>query len=307
MQNSLVVDANLVIRGMQLPKNVYRPPLRAPTLSESSTESLPELKRGRSLRKFLRRHREPYDAERSDSSLESITIEPASSLRPLLVFRSRRANEPLLWVRHGQVAMEGVDLDHRCPGLDIWSGNAVIQVQPSRGMLPTLKMVGCKVRSRSGRGIVCMDGGQLSLESSAVIDCAATGVYIGGPGSSAVLQDSDIIGNGIGSSHRRGIARGHSGIYLEQGHCRITSCNVSSNTLTGISAVSPTAAILTLMDSDLTANGTFQVELPAPHSDARRRAVLSGNNHGASQARMRSGLVEERSAEEEPVMVLTVR
>lgn len=101
--------------------------------------------------------------------------------------------------------------------------------------------------------------------------------------------------NGNGNSrHRRGIARGHSGIYLEQGHAHIKDCNVSQNSLTGISAVSSENAILNLEESDLVANGTFQLEMPAVGTTARRQSFTNNNNFLQSGfARSRSGLVAE--------------
>jgi hypothetical protein len=154
-----------------------------------------------------------------------------------------------------------------------------------------------KITSQSGRGIVCVDGGELILQDCAIYDCAATGLYIGGPESRASLQRSDVVRNGLGM--RRGIARGHSGIYLEQGFARVLDSNISYNTLTGVSAVSPDHAVLHLETCDLHANGTFQLELP-PLGTPARRASVTNNNHlddHASVQTMRSGLLELPLAE----------
>jgi hypothetical protein len=110
-----------------------------------------------------------------------------------------------------------------------------------------------------------------------------------------VIEHTDVVRNGNGNTqHRRGIARGHSGIYLEQGHALINDCNVSMNSLTGISAVSPENAILALEESDLVSNGTFQLEMPAVGTVAYRQSSTQ-NNHFSSTGlpRSRSGLVIE--------------
>jgi hypothetical protein len=117
------------------------------------------------------------------------------------------------------------------------------------------------------------------------------------------LQDSDIVRNGVGNHHPtttghrrggggRGIARGHSGVYLEQGSARIDNCNISENTLTGISSVSPDNAILHLTDTSLVGNGTFQLELPSVGSNARDQSRLDNNQMSTQgSGRVRSGLL----------------
>ena len=147
------------------------------------------------------------------------------------------------------------------------------------------------ISSQTGRGIVNIDGGKVILRKCAVTDCAATGVYIGGPGSDANIESSDVIRNGVGNRIRRGIARGHSGIYLEQGIAIIRNSNVSSNTLTGISVVSPENAFLTLEGSALMNNGTFQLELPPPGSLSRQRCINENNTMAVRGVpNIRSGL-----------------
>ena len=75
--------------------------------------------------------------------------------------------------------------------LDIWNGNAALQIQPPNGpdgqplmMLtpPTAVLDHVEVSSVSGRGIVNIDGGNVVIKNCYVHDCAATGVYVGGPG-----------------------------------------------------------------------------------------------------------------------------
>ncbi len=68
------------------------------------------------------------------------------------------------------------------------------------------------VTSWSGRGVVHVDGGHLKIKNSYIHDCAATGIYVGGSGSSATIEETDIVQNGKGNKKsRRGIGRGHSG------------------------------------------------------------------------------------------------
>lgn len=160
---------------------------------------------------------------------------------------------------------------------------------------PTVNLDRVEISSASGRGIVNIDGGLVNITSCYVHDCAATGIYVGGPGSRANIERSDVVRNGNGNTqHRRGIARGHSGIYLEQGHASIIDCNVSRNSLTGISAVSPDNAVLILQESDLMSNGTYQLEMPAVGTVAHRKSNTSNNTlSNTGLARARSGLVME--------------
>jgi hypothetical protein len=157
---------------------------------------------------------------------------------------------------------------------------------------PTVTLDMVEITSLTGRGIVNIDGGSVTIRDCYVHDCAATGIYVGGPGSRAVIERTDVVNNGNGNNvHRRGIARGHSGIYLEQGRAHILDCNVSRNSLTGISAVNPDNAFLNVEDSDLMANGTYQLEMPAIGTNARRESFVNNNKMSAQGlARSRSGL-----------------
>lgn len=162
-------------------------------------------------------------------------------------------------------------------------------------MLPGPKAVleHVEITSASGRGIVNIDGGHVTIRNCYVHDCAATGIYVGGPGSRAEVEKTDVVRNGNGNKyHRRGIARGHSGVYLEQGHARISDCNISQNSLTGISAVSPDNAVLNLEESELVSNGAFQLEMPPAGSIARRESSTRNNTLASiGLPRSRSGLL----------------
>lgn len=229
---------------------------------------------------------------------------PPPPLRASIILKTRRHNEPLVRVRHGTIRLTNVALLHNSVGIDIWNGNSAIQIQPLREpddgpippqLRPSAFLDRVDVTSKSGRGIVNIDGGLTSIKNCYVHDCAATGIYVGGPGSEALIVQTDVVRNGGGNRSRRGIARGHSGIYLEQGTAQVRDCNISRNSLTGISAVSASNAILSLEASDLVANGSVQLEMPPNGSVARRRS-LTRNNMVAMRgvARTRSGLVEDQ-------------
>jgi hypothetical protein len=232
---------------------------------------------------------------------EDLELDTTPPLRACIISRTRRPNEPLIRVRQGTIKLTNINILHNANGVDIWNGNAAIQIQPPIGpddyplvSAPRAILDGVNVCSKSGRGIVTIDGGATEIYSSYVHDCAATGIYVGGPGSSASIVMSDVLRNGMGNrSVRRGIQLGHSGIYLEQGSATVRDCNISQNSLTGISAVSQENAILSLSESDLVANGAQQLEMPPNGSVSRRRSLTRDNNMAVSGAtRSRSGLID---------------
>jgi hypothetical protein len=232
-----------------------------------------------------------------------VEILPPAAVCASIISRTRRINEPLFRIRQGTLKLVNLNIMHNANGVDIWNGNAAIQVQPPLGPddhplvaspRPCAILDKVNVCSRSGRGIVTIDGGSTHITSSYVHDCAATGIYVGGAGSRATVERTDVLRNGNGNrAVRRGIQRGHSGIYLEQGQAVIRDCNISQNSLTGISAVSQENAVLDLSESDLVANGAQQLEMPPNGSLSRRRSLTRDNNMAASGvSRSRSGLVD---------------
>lgn len=217
----------------------------------------------------------------------------------LLCLESRRHNEPVVRVRRGTVNLVGLKFLHYCEGTDIWNGNAAVQVQaafdgngrPVRYrppmVPPTANVTDCDVTSLSGRGIVSIDGGVSRVRDCHIHDSAATGVYVGGSGSLAVLERTDVVENGAGNARTsRGVARGHSGVYVEQGLAKLTDCNVSRNSLTGISAISTEQARLHVEGSDIRANRSDQMELPPP--DSGRGVSRNNRVSSAGQGRPRS-------------------
>lgn len=245
------------------------------------------------------------DFGEDESNSHSRDGQPQSQTRPVrasMVLRTRRQNEPMILHQQGSLKLTNIAMVHSSPGVDIWQGNAAVQIQPLRSnedplaplTRPTAVLDRCDITSRSGRGVVNIDGGYASIKNCYVHDCAATGIYVGGPGSDANIVKTDVVRNGSGTRSRRGIARGHSGIYLEQGTARIHDCNISRNSLTGISAISASNAVLSLEASDLFANGGVQLEMPPNGSVARRRSWARDNNMAVEGfGRSRSSLAED--------------
>lgn len=219
--------------------------------------------------------RRPDDDESDDNMKPVVEEENTKEVFPndiVLESKSRRRNEPLIRVFRGQVIIENMKLEHYSPGIDIWNGNSAIQVQPSADtpvslLHPTLPeasivLTNVDVRSNSGRGVVAVEGGHVYMEDCHIHRCAATGVYIGGRSSKAVLKSTDIVQNGLGNNRAGGIARGHSGLYVEQGNAELVDCSVSSNTAAGISVIAPDNSSLKMTESEVLSNGCTPVELP---------------------------------------------
>ena len=240
-----------------------------------------------------------------DSSVDDIVQQFLPS-RATLHLRSRHAHDqPVFRVVQGMLVLKHLDIRHASRGMDIWNGNAAIQIQPpvqenqqsiarSVHPFPSGILEDIRVTSYTGRGIVTIDGGAVIIRNSQIVDCAATGVYVGGPGSVARLEQTDVVHNGLGnvSSRRGGIARGHSGLYLEQGLAVLRNCNVSMNTLTGISAISPDNAFLHLHQTDLVRNGTNQLEMPPPGTNAFDQSTLEDVQEAiVGSIRMRANII----------------
>lgn len=306
----------ILFKTVELPSNLYRPIYHASEITEQPLPLQPleaeptTRKRNPSFFNLFRCKRQSPSDETDLAEISDFTedyrdnsgssMPSTESKHATLILRSRRSNEPVFRVRQGILLVRNVEIQHNSLGLDIWNGNAAIQIQPPIGEdenplpvepLPVAYMDSVHISSQTGRGIVSIDGGKVVLRRCAVTDCAATGVYIGGPGSQAVIEKSDIIRNGVGNRIRRGIARGHSGIYLEQGFATIRNSNVSNNVLTGVSVVSPDNAFLVLENSTLVNNGTYQLELPPTGTISRQRSINVNNTMATrGEAPIRSGL-----------------
>lgn len=246
------------------------------------------------------------DALLRHSASETASFDLETRKRAVIVLKTRKHNEPIFRVRQGVLNLNRIDLVHYSLGTDIWNGNAAVQVQPPFGendtplravapsVIPRANLTGLDIASFSGRGVVVIDGGLANVNKCHIHNCAATGIYVGGPGSVATVEETDVVRNGNGNERsRRGIQRGHSGVYLEQGVATLQNCNISNNALTGISAISTENATLTTERSDLVGNGSIQLELPPLGSSSRGRCVVRDNvvnpRPGLS-GRSRSGL-----------------
>lgn len=274
-------DVHVSIETIEMPESIL-------PKGEVSTETEPKRRRrsGSILKYLTCRSVETEVEEEFDFTNSASSYRTASSSikhkHAILTFKSQEVNKPIFRIYKGQCTLRNLRLDHISYGADIWNGNAAIQIQPPLGLddqpimvspAPTAILDHVDIISASGRGIVNIDGGCLAIRHCCIHDCAATGIYVGGLGSQVTIDHTDVIRNGNGNSrHRRGIARGHSGIYLEQGLAKIANSNISQNSLTGISAVSPSNAILHLEDSELVSNGAFQLEMPNIGTRARRQS-----------------------------------
>ena len=248
---------------------------------------------------------ENYDQQHSSYLKDGATDDVTITLHTL------KPNQPLIRVQRGKVILRGLNFSHDSSGVDIWNGNSVIQVQPStvpsltenyrrqnldnltdlvsnRYLVSHAKVVvdNCSLTSFSGRGVVAIDGGFARIKHSYIHNCAATGIYIGNPHltGGAHISNCDILSNGFGSRsemsngnfrNRGVISRGHSGIYLEQGALKMSSCNVSKNSLTGLSCVSEINCQLQCEDSHVLFNGNGAIDLPGFHSLSYRNCSLS--------------------------------
>ena len=121
---------------------------------------------------------------------EDLELDMTPPLRACLVSRTRRPNEPLIRVRQGTIKLTNINILHNANGVDIWNGNAAIQIQSPIGpddysLVSASRAIldGVNVCSKSDRDIVTIDGGATEIYSSYVHDCAATDIYVGGTGS----------------------------------------------------------------------------------------------------------------------------
>jgi hypothetical protein len=209
--------------------------------------------------------------------------------RVALVSATRFRNEPLFRVLYGELLLKDLCLEHKSKGINIWSGNAAIHVQPDNGEMEdpsppatvakataAVVLESVEVVSHSGRGIVVLGGAHLQIKDSYIHDCAATGVYVGGNGSRATLEAVDVTENGMGNHRIGGIVGGHSGVYIDQSVVSITDCNVSRNWLSGIAVISLGRTELTLKSTDLLMNGNSSIQL---QNEVMERLVVHSGCH----------------------------
>lgn len=298
LREPITVDANhgvnVTVETMRLPDSFNR-------VIEYPKDEKPK-KRKKSLRKML--SCSSVDTDEEEESPFEVPEPSCLSSRAVVTLRCRKRNQPVVKVRRGSCVLRNLELRHTSDGQDIWNGNSVVQIQPPHdedqvpipvSPRPTALLDHVDITSASGRGVVNIDGGNLTLRHCYIHNCAATGVYVGAALSKLTIDHSDIIRNGNGNQqHQRGVARGHSGIYLEQGLAEITDSNISHNCLTGISAVSPVNSILHLSKSELVSNGTTQLEMPDIGTTAHRRSsTREVHSSNSGNPRPRSALAIE--------------
>lgn len=83
-----------------------------------------------------------------------------------------------------------------CSQADIWGGNCTISIEGPRAHVA---IDSCILQSDSGRGLVCSNQAVCELSRSSIVDCAATGFYLGDWGSRARISGCNIVRNGFGS------------------------------------------------------------------------------------------------------------
>jgi hypothetical protein len=283
-------------------------PLSSPAKSSDDTNPSARTRRrlnsGRAIRDLLRC--------RTSSGVDQVEFEyeiPMESNyysrdQATILLKTGKRNSPIFHIRQGRMKLSNLSLIHYCRGTDIWNGNSAVQIQPRLDerhqpviptppqLVPTAYIENSKIMSLSGRGVVCIDGSRATVRNCYVHRCAATGIYIGGSGSEASIYHTDIINNGIGNTrNRNGIARGHSGVYLEQGTALVDDCSISRNALTGLSAVSVDNAFLNIRNSELVGNATLQLEMPREDSVSFRNSTSTSNRIARDGDMMpRSGL-----------------
>lgn len=74
------------------------------------------------------------------------------------------------------VKLSYLQILHATPGADIWNGNTAIMVD---GFGAQVTIDSCKIQSDSGRGLVVTNKAELQMTRSSIVDCAATGFYVG--------------------------------------------------------------------------------------------------------------------------------
>jgi hypothetical protein len=175
---------------------------------------------------------------------------------------------PLLLVREGLLHLKNIDICHYSSGADIWRGNAALQLQPCvepqlattvvTVRQPTAVLHNVDIVSHSGRGVVAINGGKVTAKKCRIHHCAATGIFISGSASEAIVEECDVVYNGFGNRlSSRGVLSGHSGIFVSTGCVRIIHSNVSSNSLTGVTpAQSNNTSVVQIVTSTLIGNGT---------------------------------------------------
>ncbi|KAL9179894.1 hypothetical protein ACHAXT_007864 [Thalassiosira profunda] len=188
------------------------------------------------------------------------------------------------------VRLSHLQILHSAPGADIWAGNAAVTVEGPRA---NVVIDSCVLQSDSGRGLVATNQSVTEVYRTSIVDCAATGVYLGDIGSRARLSGCNVARNGFGNQRAaseavpgepvEAVPPGHSGVYVESSMMWIDDCLVAGNCLTGLSVVR--GGFVSLSGSDVTENGHTNPILIEDAHDVRDANRLQGVS-------IRGGVVE---------------
>jgi len=132
----------------------------------------------------------------SPSSIASMNNLHEPSLSPFfnqatIILKTKKKDAPIIHVTQGTIKISKVSMIHNCNGVDIWNGNTVVQIQPQfynnrpikprhPHKMPNAIIEESTISSTSGRGIVAIDGGAVTVRKCLITKCAATGIYVGG-------------------------------------------------------------------------------------------------------------------------------
>ena len=240
--------------------------------------------------------------------------------QPCIAVSTRDEETLLQGVQKGiSLTMSYLNIVHKCSGSDIWNGNSAIKVDGARAQVHTHS---CVVRSHSGRGVVVTNQAELQMTMSSVIDCAATGIYLGDWGSRGNIVSCNIVSNGFGSKQLRScedgrreldivlnewtrlrrdsdagsvpgaerfhvVPAGHSGVYVEGAMCWIEDSCIALNCLTGASVVRN--GFLSLSGCDIASSSSHPSQPILIEDD---HDVNNPRNNGDQGARIRGGVIE---------------
>ena len=169
------------------------------------------------------------------------------------------------------VRLEGIRFEHSSAGCDIWHGNCSVLCS---GKGTRVRVHNCMIMSDSGRGLVVSAQASLELTNSTIVDCAATGLYVGDWGSRASVSCCNVVRNGFGSNGTRAggelpVPDGHSGVYVESSMCWIEDSLLAGNSLTGLSVVR--SGFVNIASSDVLENGQAEPILVEDAHDTQNR------------------------------------
>jgi hypothetical protein len=120
------------------------------------------------------------------------------------------------------------------------------------------------------------------------------------------LTTTDVTTNGLGGNQLTGgIARGHSGIYLEQGQLDICDSNVSLNSASGISVVASGQRRLDIRNTDFVGNGVQPIDVPFGVQDDDLVLSIINNSTKLGNRMLSYGNYQARSSllEDSPLVI----